>query len=69
MAKWTAFPFAGDYNFDAASVKKHWSRLHVGDVEPLPKDSRLLEAWALFHNGEFQKAMEAGLKQIGRAHV
>ena len=62
MAKWTAFPFAGDYNFDAASVKKHWSRLHVGDVEPLPKDSRLLEAWALFHNGEFQKAMEAGLK-------
>ena len=62
MAKWTAYPFAGDYNFDAASVKKHWSRLHVGDVEPLPKDSRLLEAWALFHNGEFQKAMEAGLK-------
>ena len=23
---------------------------------------RLLDAWALFHNGEFQKAMEAGLK-------
>ena len=62
MAKWTAFPYAGDYTFDAASVKKNWSRLHTGDAEPLPKDSRLLEAWALFHNGEFQKAMDAGLK-------
>ena len=61
MAKWTAFPYTGQYNFDAASVKKHWSRLHSGDLEPLPKDVRLLEAWALFHNGEFQKAVEAGL--------
>ena len=62
MAKWTAFPYAGDYTFDAASVKKNWSRLHTGDAEPLPKDSRLLEAWALFHNGEFQKAVDTGLK-------
>ncbi len=62
MAKWTAFPYAGDYTFDAASVKKHWARLHLGDAEPLPRDNRLLEAWALFHSGEFQKAMDAGLK-------
>ncbi len=62
MPKWTAFPFAGDYNFDAASVKKNWTRLHTGDAEPLPKDARLLEAWAMFHNGEFQKAVEASLK-------
>ena len=62
MAKWTAFPYTGQYNFDAASVKKHWSRLHSGDLEPLPTDVRLLEAWALFHNGEFQKAVEAGLE-------
>lgn len=62
MAKWTPFPYPGDYSFDAASVKKQWNRLHQGDAEPLPKDIKVLEAWALFHNGEFQKAAEAGLK-------
>lgn len=62
MAKWTAFPHLGDYAFDAAGLKKHWARLHAGDAEPLPKDPAVLEAWALFHNGEFQKAAEAGLK-------
>ncbi len=61
MAKWTAFPYQGDYLFDASSVKNHWARLHVGDAEPLPKDGGVLEAWALFHNGDFQKAVEAGL--------
>ena len=65
MAKWTAFPYPGDYAFDAASVKKNWARLHAGDAEPLPKDTQVLQAWALFHNGEFQKAMEMGLKLGG----
>lgn len=66
MANWTPFPYAGDYAFDAASVKKNWARLHSGDAEPLPKDAKVLQAWALFHNGEFQKAMDMGLK-IGGA--
>ena len=65
MAKWTPFPHAGDYTFDAVSVKKNWPRLHAGDAEPLPKDIRVLEAWALFHAGEFQKACELGLKLGG----
>jgi tetratricopeptide (TPR) repeat protein len=65
MAKWTAFPHAGEFAFDAASVKKHWSRLHAGDAEPLPQDAAVLEAWALFHNGEFQKAAEAGVAAGG----
>ena len=65
MAKWTAFPHAGDYAFDAASLKKNWARLHQGDCEPLPKDAAVLQAWVLFHNGEFQKAAEAGLKAGG----
>src|SRR5450759_1798650 len=68
MVEWTAFPYAGDYAFDAASVKKNWARLHAGDAEPLPKDAKVLQAWALFHNGEFQKAMEMGLK-LGGAGV
>ena len=62
MAKWTAFPHAADYAFDAASLKKNWARLHQGDCEPLPKNAAVLAAWVLFHNGEFQKAHDAGVK-------
>ena len=66
MAKWTAFPYTdADYSQDAASLKKHWARLHAGDAEPLPKDAAVLAAWALFHAGEFQKAHDAGLKAGG----
>ena len=61
MTKWTKFPFAGDYNFDVESVKKKWGRLHAGDLEPLPKEPQLLQAWAHFHNGEFYKSMSLGL--------
>lgn len=63
MAKWTAFPYdAKAYRHDAAALKKHWARLHVGDAEPLPKDAAVLAAWALFHAGDFQAAYDAGLK-------
>jgi len=63
MAKWTAFPYdAADYTYGAAALKKHWARLHKGDAEPLPKDEAVLAAWALFHAGEFRKAVDAGLK-------
>ena len=66
MAKWTAFPHdATDYSYEAAALKKHWARLHAGDAEPLPSDAKVLAAWALFHAGEFQKAVEAGLKAGG----
>ena len=63
MAKWTAFPYdAADYTYDAATLKKHWARLHKGDAEPLPKDEAVLAAWALYHAGEFKKAADAGMK-------
>jgi hypothetical protein len=66
MAKWTAFPHDNaDYTYDTAALKKKWARLHAGDAEPLPKDDKVLAAWALFHAGEFQKATEAGLKAGG----
>jgi len=69
MAKWTAFPYdAADYSYDAATLKKKWARLHAGDAEPLPKDAAVLEAWALFHAGEFKQAVDAGLK-AGEAGV
>ncbi len=66
MAKWTAFPYDNAaYVYDAATLKKTWSRLHAGDAEPLPKDDKVLAAWALFHAGDFAKAVEAGLKAGG----
>lgn len=68
MAKWAAFPYAGDYSYDAASVKKNWRRLHSADLEPLPGQADLLQAWAHFHNGEFQRATELGLS-LGGAGV
>jgi tetratricopeptide (TPR) repeat protein len=65
MARWTAFPHAGEFSYDTATLRKVWPRLHAGDAEPLPEDERVLQAWALFHNGEFQQAAEAGLKAGG----
>ena len=65
MAKWTPFPHAGQYQYDAAQLKKHWARLHTGDAEPLPKDAKALQAWAHFHNGEFQEAAQLGLAAGG----
>jgi tetratricopeptide (TPR) repeat protein len=61
MAKWTAFPRLGEYQYDTASVTREWPRLHAGDAEALPTDRRVLDAWILYHNGEFQRAFEAGL--------
>jgi tetratricopeptide (TPR) repeat protein len=69
MAKWTAFPYdSAPYSHDAAALKKSWARLHAGDAEPLPKDDKVLAAWALFHAGDFQKAFDTGLK-IGGAGI
>jgi tetratricopeptide (TPR) repeat protein len=69
MAKWTAFPHTAEYTMDSATLKKRWARLHQGDAEPLPKDAAALAAWGLYHAGEFQKAVEAGLKAGGSGLV
>ena len=65
MAQWTAFPHAGVYAWDAASVKQSWARLHQGDCEALPEDADVLQAWVLFHNGKFQAAAQAGIAAGG----
>jgi tetratricopeptide (TPR) repeat protein len=65
MHLWTAFPHRSDFEFDAAKVKRLWGRLHQGDAEALPKDPAVLAAWALFHQGDFYKATQAGLKAGG----
>jgi len=64
--KWAQFPHPDkSYAFDAAGLKKNWSRLHKGDSEPLPKDPDVLEAWRQYHAGDFQAAVEAGLAAKG----
>lgn len=64
MAKlvWKKFPHAEKaFVYAGAALKKNWERLHRGDCEPFPADVAVQEAWRLYHQGEFQKACEAGL--------
>ena len=66
MAKWSEFPYDNAvFRYSVTTLKKNWARLHAGDAEPLPKDQAVLDAWILFHGGEFQKAYEAGLAAGG----
>ena len=59
--KWNRFPHADKaYAYDAATLKRHWDRLHRGDGEPFPKDVAILDAWRLYHAGDFQQAVETG---------
>ncbi|MFZ5558141.1 MAG: hypothetical protein ACOZDY_15720 [Pseudomonadota bacterium] len=47
MAKkgsWHAFPHPDDdYAYEGAALKKHWARLHQGDLEPFPDAARVEE--------------------------
>jgi len=60
MQRWTPFPHRSLFSFDRKSVRRHWARLHASDQEPLPQNAELLDAWALFHNGAFEAAFNAG---------
>ena len=60
MKRGRTFPHLGQFAFDRKSVRRQWSRLHASDQEPLPDTPELLDAWALFHNGEFENAFQAG---------
>lgn len=61
MTRWTAFTPVPPFAWDGQSVKRRWSRLHAADQEPLPSRADVLNAWALFHNGDFEAARKAGL--------
>jgi tetratricopeptide (TPR) repeat protein len=64
MMAWTEFSSPDDaFVYTAASLKKAWPRLHIGDAEPLPKEAPLLQAWIAFHAGDFEKAAKLGLAQ------
>lgn len=64
--KWIKFPHPDPaYAYDDAGLKKHWARLHKGDLEPWPKDAAVREAWRRYHAGDFGGAVEAGLAAGG----
>ncbi|MBI3230954.1 MAG: hypothetical protein HYZ45_12495 [Burkholderiales bacterium] len=71
---WNKFTKDDDYNFTytAASLKKAWAGLHIGDAEVMPKDANLVQAWIAFHAGDFEKAyqlgMDAGMDGYSVAH-
>ncbi len=59
---WQPFPHpAKPYAYTAAALKKNWPRLHRGDREPLPNADAVLEAWRLYHAGDFRAAYDTGL--------
>ena len=60
--RWSRHEPAQPWNWDAASVRRHWRRLHRGDAEPCPQDLGVLAAWAQFHNGRFRQAFDLGLR-------
>ena len=68
MGKWNPSPYAGTYAFDTSSLTQNWTRLHQSDCELPPKNAAVLKAWVLLHNGERQKAAEAGFKTRQRWH-
>lgn len=59
---WKKFPYSDpSYTYTAVTLKKNWARLHAGDTESFPKDATLLDAWIVFHSGEFEEAAKLGL--------
>ncbi len=61
MAHWIEFAQAGDFNFDAAKLKRSWPKLHACDGEKLPGNPQILTAWGLFHSGRFKESVLTGM--------
>ncbi len=62
MPRWTACPALGHFAYDGRAIARHWARLHTCDQEALPDNPAVLQAWTLFHNGQFEEAHHAGLR-------
>lgn len=58
---WTPLPYQDTPHFEAADLVAHWPRLHVGQGVPPPAHGPLAEGWALYHSGEFERAVAVGL--------
>lgn len=54
-----------DFKLDLGKLQQRWPQLHQSDGEAWPLDRAAQEAWLLFHQGEFQRAVERGLAAGG----
>lgn len=57
---WPPYPYVHEQLFNSDNLPGSWPRLHAGDQEPLPQDPEVLQAWAMYHRGEFEAAFRAG---------
>lgn len=62
MARWNRFAPNGRFAYDSKTIKSRWARLHACDQITLPTTAEELQAWTLFHNGQFEDAYRAGLR-------
>ena len=59
---WIKFPHPDkSLSYPGTALKKNWARLHTGDCEPFPDDSKVQDAWRSYHAGDFGRAVELGL--------
>lgn len=64
MGQWTGYPHPL-LAFDLDTLRAQWPRLHQGDQEPLPADEAVLQAWACYHAGDFERARDLGMAAGG----
>ena len=53
------------FHHSAERLRTLWPRLHAGDAEPWPDEASVVEAWRLFHAGDYLGAAVAGLAAGG----
>ncbi len=70
MSSWTAFAYdASAYTFDAATLPRHWARLHAGDAEPLPADPQVLANLTDLHERHTRATKEGRLRDVFRLNL
>ncbi|MDM0049013.1 hypothetical protein [Variovorax sp. J22R115] len=60
-APWTRLPYPDAPKFDSSNLLTHWPRLHAGQGLQPPVPGPLAEGWALYHSGEFERAVAIAL--------
>ena len=60
MNLWAPAPCLGQFAFDRESVRAQWDELHAAECLPCPTSDALLDGWALFHTGLFERALHTG---------
>ncbi|QOC21286.1 hypothetical protein IC757_09485 [Wenzhouxiangella sp. AB-CW3] len=67
---WAPFPHdSTPFNYDGQDLLDAWPELHRGDQEPLPDDERIVEAWRLYHAGDFAGAVDLATEIGIAAHA